>query len=334
MIRKKTLAAVVVLGMLVTLGTASAQQQKAQYSLGSFHSGTSQYIYAGMLAGLARTHAAMDITNEATGGTTENLDLLRRGEIVLGNVSPERLYAAYHGTGAYQGKQTPVGLLWAHSQQVTLLLVKQSSPIKSFRDLKGKKVAIGPAGSSNEIKNSFVLEAYGYTRKDKRKSDFNELQTVKLSYPEAANALAEGVTDATIATQPAPDPAHAELALRIPLRVIPIDQEMFEPVRKIYPWLWPSPVPARTYRGQEQELLTLGDPNYIVAHLTNFPEKAAYDLTKAYIEKILPQIASQFETQKPYAKDKRLNVSAFVIPAHPGALKYYEEVGLKPDVAK
>ncbi len=334
MVRRTALAVIVVLFSVVLLIGGAAAQQRKQYSLGSFHTGTSQYIYAGMLAGLARTHASIDITNEATAGTTENLDLLRRGEIALGNVSPERLYAAYHGTGAYQGKQTPVGLLWAHSQQVTLLIAKASSPIKSFRDLKGKKVAIGPAGSSNEIKNSFVLEAYGYTRKVPGKSDFNELQTVKLSYPEAANALAEGVTDATIATQPCPDPSHAELALRLALRVIPIDRDMFEAVKKIYPWLWPSPVPARTYRGQEQELLTLGDPNYIVAHLTNFPEQAAYDLTKAYIEKILPQIASQFETQLPYAKDKRLNVSAFVIPAHPGALKYYQEIGLKPEATK
>jgi TRAP transporter TAXI family solute receptor len=323
-----------VLGFLATAGDVFPQQKKGAYSLGSFHTGTSQYIYAGMLAGLARTHAGMDITNEATGGTTENLDLLRRGETELGNVSPERLYSAFHGTGKYEGKQTPVGILWAHGHQMTLLFVKQSSPIKSFRDLKGKKVAIGPAGSSNEIKNSFVLEAYGYTRKEKGKFDFNELQTVKLSYPEAANALAEGVTDATIATQPAPDPSHAELALRIPLRVIPLDQDMFGAVKKIYPWLWPITVPAGTYRGQEQELMTLGDPNYIIAHLTNFPEKAAYDLTKAYIEKILPQIATQFETQKPYAKDKRLNVNGFVIPAHPGALKYYTEIGLKPEVMK
>lgn len=315
--------------------TPAAAQQKQFFSFGSSPTGTSQYIYAGMLIGMVRPLLPnVGFNNEAVSGTGQNLDLLRRGEIALGVASPERLYAAHHGLESYKEKKVPTSIMWVMNDQAALLFAKQSSGIKGYRDLKGKKVNIGPAGSSNEIKNAFILEAYGFTRKEPKKSDFTDVQTVKLTHQEAANALAEGAIDAMIATQPVPDPSIAEVAFRIPLQVIPIDQEMFSAVRKIYPWLWPFTVAANSFRGQEKELLTLGDPNYIIAHPEKLPEKVAYDLTKAYVEKLLGQMAKQADYLKPYAAERKRLVSPWVIPGHPGAVKYYQEIGLNPEVAK
>jgi TRAP transporter TAXI family solute receptor len=321
--------------LISVLPTSVVAQQKQFFSFGSSPSGTSQYIYAGMLIGMARPLLPnVAFNNEAVSGTGQNLDLLRRGEIALGVASPERLYAAHHGLESYKDKKVPTSIMWVMNEQAALLFSKQDSAIKSFRDLKGKKVNIGPAGSSNEIKNAFILEAYGFTRKEQKKSDFTDVQTVKLTHQEAANALAEGAIDAMIATQPVPDPSIAEVAFRIPLHVIPVDQDMFSAVRKIYPWLWPFTVAANSFRGQEKELLTLGDPNYIVAHPEKLPEKVAYDLTKAYVEKLLKQMATQADYLRPYAADRKRLISPWVIPGHPGAVKYYEEIGLHPEVTK
>jgi uncharacterized protein len=314
------------------LSTGAWAQQKEFYSFGSSPTGTSQYMYVGMLIGMARPLLPnVSFANEAVSGTGQNLDLLRRGEIALGIASPERLYAAHHAQGSYKDKAVPTSIMWVMNDQAALLFAKQDSPIKGFRDLKGKKVNIGPAGSSNELKNAFLLDAYGYTRKEKGKTDFTDVQTVKLTHQEAANALAEGAIDAMIATQPVPDPSVAEVGFRIPLRV---DQEMFDGVRKIYPWLWPIRVAANSFRGQEKELLTLGDPNYIIAHPGKLPEMVAYDLTKVYVEKLLGQMAKQADYLKPYAADRGRLVSPWVIPGHPGAVKYYQEIGLKPEVTK
>jgi uncharacterized protein len=336
--RRLVLLAVAVLVFLAVTavpGPSASAQGKQFFSWGSSPTGTSQYIYVGMLIGMARPILSnVSFNNEAVSGTGQNLDLLRRGEIVLGVASPERLYAAHHGLESYKDKKVPTSIMWVMNEQAALLFAKQDSLIKSFRDLKGKKVNIGPAGSSNEIKNAFILEAYGFTRKEKGKSDFTDVQTVKLTHQEAANALAEGAIDGMIATQPVPDPSIAEVAFRIPLRVIPVDQDMFNAVRTIYPWLWPFPVAANSFRGQEKDLLTLGDPNYIVAHPEKLPEKVAYDLTKAYVEKLLKQMAVQADYLKPYAADRTRLVSPWVISGHPGAVKYYQEIGLKPEVTK
>ncbi len=302
-----------------------AQAKKRLYSVGSFTTGTQPYIYIGNLAGLLRRYTKeIELTNEATGGSNENLDLLRRGEIQLGVSSPERLYDAYHGLGKFAGKKTEAYILWQFNTQATLMFTLAATPTKSIADLKGKKVAIGPAGSSNEIKNSAILEAHGYTRKPGTASQFQDVITVRLAFPEAAQALAEGTVDAVIVTEQAPSAYFSELALMRKVRVSAIEQSMFDKVRKIYPALWPTVVPKDTYKGQTEDLKTLGDPNYVIA-TRNLPDNDAYLLTKIYIEELLPQIAANISYLQAYLKNKSLITSAFVVPPHPGALRYYQE---------
>src|SRR5690606_40891913 len=62
------------------------------------------------------------------------------------------------------------------------------------------------------------------------------------------------------------------------------------------------------------------------------PEDVAYELTKLYVEVILPQMAEQQAYLKVYAERPELLVDPWVIPGHPGALRYYEEAGLEPRV--
>lgn len=324
-------AVLAVLSVLLLPGQVGAQEKRVTLPMGSFHTGTGTYIYAGMLAGFARRALPeVSISNEATGGSSENLDLMRRGELVLGCASAERIYAAYKGIDRYKDKSVPVSILWSFSQQPAHMFVRADSAIKSFRDLKGKKITLGPAGSASEIKNSYIVEAYGYTRQARGKFDFVEFQTVKLSYPEAANALAEGVVDAIVITQAAPEPALFELGMRIPMRVIPVEQEMFDKVKKIYPFVWPLRIPAKSYPGQDQELSTLGDDTYVIAHQSALSEEAGYKLTKAYVEKILPEMAQQLAPLKIFVQNPATLVEYTVVPVHAGALKYYRERGITP----
>jgi len=313
---------------------ANAQDDKF-ISFGSSASGSSQYVYAGMLIGMARSHLpGLSITNEAVSGTTQNLDLLRRGEIQMAIASPERLHAAYYGLGSYGAQPIPATILWVMNAQATIVFTRADSSIKNIADLRGKRVAIGPAGSSNEIKNAFVLEAYGFTRVPGTNSDFNELTTVKLSHSEAANALAEGAIDAAIATQPVPDPSFAELSYNVPLRYIGVDEDKFDDVAVLYRWMWPTTVKAGSFKGLDQDLLTLGDRNYVIAHRDNLSEKVAYDLTKAYVEQILPEMAKQTDYLMPFASDPKSLTGPWAVPGHPGAVKYFTERGLTPEIVQ
>lgn len=302
-------------------------------SFGSANSGTSQYVYAGMMIGLARPHLPdLRITNEAVSSTTQNLDLLRRGEVQMAIVSPERLYYAVNGQGDYKDQKIPGAILWVMNDQATIMFVRADSDIKSFADLKGKRVNLGPAGSSNEVKNTKILEAYGYERKPGTKSDFTDLTAVRLSHPEAANALAEGAIDAAIATQPVPDPSFSEVGFSLPLRYIGVEEAMLPKVAEVYPWMWSTKVPAGSFKGQDADLVTIGDRNYVIGHATNLSEKAAYELTKTYVEQLLPEMAKQVNYLGPYAADPNLLAGPWPVAGHPGALKYYAERGITPQI--
>ena len=313
----------------VALSNEALAQDKRFYSAGSFTTGTQPYIYMATLSGLLRKQTQeISITNEATGGSSENLDLLRRGEIQLGVASPERLFSARRGIGKYEGKQTDVYIMWQFNQQQALVITLADSGIKSIKDLKGKRVSVGPAGSSNEIKNSAILEAYGFTRKAGTPSEFEELTTLRMTFPESAQALAEGSVDAAMAVEQVPSSYFSELALSRGVRVIGIEPSMFDTVRKVYPALWATSIPADTYKGQTEDVPTLGDQNYVIA-TRNLPDDDAYLLTKIYIENLLPQMADVINFLKPYLKDAKRITSAFVVPTHPGTLRYYKEKGMK-----
>lgn len=341
--KKRTIGILLILvlamSLVYTQGASEGSDQRPQtkfYSYASYNTGTFQYMYAAALAGeLLKIHPEYNITAEATSGTTENLDLLYRGEVVFSSASPERLYNAYNALKNYGEKgNLRAGILWGYQNQVTLLFVKANSGINSFEDLAGKRVCIGAAGSSNEIKNSYVLEAYGYTRANENTYDFNELTTYSIDFTEGANALADGTVQAIIATQPLPEPSLYELALTTDIKVIPIDESKFRAIRERYSWMWNSTVPAGSYPKQAQTLKTLGDPNYVLASLDELSEEDAYNITKAYVEVILPKLAAQFDTVKPFADDINLLTANWVIPGHPGAVKYYHEIGLTTEVIK
>jgi TRAP-type uncharacterized transport system substrate-binding protein len=302
--KARIIACIAAAAAICSAATLSAAEQKLFLSMGTYTTGSSQYIYGGLFSGLARQHLPnMSITNEGTNGTTQNLDLMRRGEMDMGVASPERLYNAVHGTGQYENNAVPAGPLWVFTEQATLLFVLANSPIKNWQDLKGKRVAIGPAGSSNETKNAFILEAAGFKR-------------------------VEGAIDASIATQPIPDPAHAELAYTTPLRFIGVDAAMVENLKSIYKWMWPTTVKAGSFKGQDQDIATVGDPNYIAGNTKKLSEQAAYDLTKAYVEKLLPEMAKSIHELKIYVDDPAKLSANWIVPGHPGAVRYYKEKGI------
>lgn len=336
---KKAIVMILVIAMALScLFAGGSQEKKATqfYSYASFNTGTFQYMYAAAFAGeLLKIHPEYNVTAEATSSTSENLDLTYRGEAVFASASPEKLYNAYNALDKYAEKgPLNAGIMWCYQNQVTLLFTKANSGIKGFGDLKGKKVCIGAAGSSNETKNSFVLDAYGYHRPSTDVYEYSDLKTVSIDYNEGASALADGSIDAIIATQPLPEPTLYELALTNNIAIYAIDAEKVPAIRSQYAWMWDSTVPADSYPNQKKALDTLGDPNYVIASLDGLSEEDAYIITKAYVEQILPVLATQFDVCKPFAADPSLLTANWVIPGHPGAVKYYTEKGYKCEVIK
>ena len=110
-----------------------------------------------------------------------------------------------------------------------------------------------------------------------------------------------------------------------------IDEDMFSKVLAVYPQLWPTVIPANTYKGQTTALKTLGDPNYVIA-TRELPDDDAYLLTKLYVEELLPKVAGNLAFVRSYLEDPTLLTAAFVVPPHPGAARYFKERGWNVEV--
>ena len=106
----------------------------------------------------------MSASAQSTGGSVANINMLKEGSIDLAFVQNDIAYYAMHGTEMFEGKQVDglqgIAALYPETCQFITL---DKTGIKSIKDLKGKRVAVGPAGSGAEANARQILEAYGIT---------------------------------------------------------------------------------------------------------------------------------------------------------------------------
>jgi len=97
---------------------------------------------------------------QSSGGTAENLEMMKKGEAEMAIAMANLTGFAYTGTVRYEGKKIEnlryVMGLWP---DVTQFVVRKEANIKTWADLKGKKIAVGPAASGTEFSSRVLLKA-------------------------------------------------------------------------------------------------------------------------------------------------------------------------------
>jgi hypothetical protein len=198
------------------------------------------------------------------------------------------------------------------------LLTVEGTGIKTFEDLKGKRVSIGAPGSGNQVLTRMVLDAAGI---DPAK-DFHMAQ---LTQPEAAMALKDGNVDAVFWNFAAPGAAVMEVEAVRKVHFIPLPEDLVDKIVEKNPFLMPYTLKAGVYKSITEPVLTIADGNYMIVN-KNMDEELAYKLVKVLIENrdafmdVTPQ-AVHFVPEE---------ASKGIIPFHPGAVKYFTEQGYPP----
>jgi TRAP transporter TAXI family solute receptor len=200
--------------------------------------------------------------------------------------------------------------------EVCQVVANPASGIVSIADLKGKTVSVGDAGSGVEFNAWQILEAYGIGQADIKKQN--------LSFGASADALRDGKIDAFFCTAGAPTPAIVDLAIGKDIVVLDIDDERAQVLNAKYPFYVQFQIPAGTYRGQNADVQTVAvKATFIVSK--SLPEETVYTMTKALIE-------NKDAIQTAHSKDAELSgenaVTGISVPFHPGAKKYFAEIGV------
>lgn len=256
---------------------------------------------------------------ESTGGSGYNVNSIRAGELEFGVAQSDVQAAAIQGTGQFEGNPFPElrSVFSLHPEPIHLM-ARADSGIKSFDDLKGKRVNIGNPGSGNRSMMELLMAEKGWTT-----ADFAFAAELKSS--EMSQALCDDKFDVTIFVAGLPNGSAQEATTTCDVRMIPLTDEASLNVQQKHSEFSQAIIPGGMYTGNPDDVVTFG-PKATIVTSANVSDEVVYQMTKAVFENF-----ESFQRLHPaFAPLQKLEMvhSSLVAPLHPGAEKYYREQGL------
>ena len=196
-----------------------------------------------------------------------------------------------------------------------LYIVENGESVQSLADLKGKTVCVGDVGSGTALNAAQVLEAYDMT--------FDDIKVMYDSFSGGAEALKNGQCDAAFTVSGAPTPALTDLATAYNFNMPSLSDEAVSYLTTNYPFLVQDNLPANTYTCVADETVCVAVKAVFTAS-KDLSEDVVYEITKAMFD-------NQADLAKAQAKFGYLSPEGAVAGSfdlHPGAEKYYKEIGV------
>jgi TRAP transporter TAXI family solute receptor len=300
------------------LDDEEARMDKAVVSLGTATPGGGFPAYGQAFADTVNEmEPTLEVRPQNTKGSTENVPLLEAGRLDLGLVQGEVALEAFNGIGR---PKADLRILSAMYATAGMFVVRAESPYRSVADLKGRPVAFGAKGSGLVILARYVLDGLGLDRD----RDFEAIFLDRAGDGPAmvldgrAAALWGGGAGWPGFTAVAKGPAGA--------RFIVPDAEGIRRIQAKHPFLKTLTVPAGSFPGQGQPIVSVGSWSFVLARPT-LADDVAYRLARAVhkgeaaIARRLPQAGETTAANTVAAAPSR----EFI---HPGVLRYLEELGL------
>ncbi len=254
---------------------------------------------------------------QATKASAENLNLLQAGRAELAFTLGDALADAWEGNAeaGFPKKLDKLRGVAAIYSNYVHFVARADSGIKGLADLKGKRVSVGAPKSGTELNARALLSANGI-----QYSDFSKVEY--LPYAESAQLIQNNQLDATLLSSGLGVAAIRELATSTPVVIVPITAAQIEKIGRAV--FQPGTIPAGTYKGQDADVQTMAIGNYLVSH-SGVPEDVVYKMTKSMYEHLDSMVAAH-SAAKAIKRDQALR--GMPLPVHPGAEKYYKEIGL------
>lgn len=277
------------------------------------------YPIGGAFSSVFQSKLGYKASAQSTGASVENINLILTGNAELAITMSDSVAQAYGGFGAYEGKKPEKDLMaitGLYPNYVQLVTTKNTG-ITKFEDLKGKRVGVGAPNSGVELNARMMYEAFGMSYKDS-KIDY-------LNYGEAIEQMKNGLVDAVFVTSGIPNATVMELGVSSDIVVVPIEGEGLKNLTAKYSFFVPDVIPKDTYK-TAADVNTVTVRNIMLVR-KDLPDEVVYDLTKGIFENIDMIKASHATAAKHISLEN--SHKGVDIPFHPGAVKYYEEKGIK-----
>ena len=273
------------------------------------------YSYGMAVSNVITEKTGIEFGVQSTGASKANLQMVADGEVKMAIVQNDVMDYAFNGTNTFAETGKLTGFSAVCTLYAEVLQIVATPDIQSIADLKGKRVSVGDAGSGVEFNAKQVLEAYGMT--------FDDITVQNLGFTDSADKFKDGQLDAFFVTAGAPTTNITDLSTTNDFVLLSVGETEIQYLKDNYGYYTTYTLPAGTYANVTEDTTTVAVMATLVA-ADSLDEETVYNITKTIYENI-PTITNA------HAKGAELNVETALdgisIPIHPGAAKYFTEVG-------
>jgi TRAP transporter TAXI family solute receptor len=295
-----------------------ALAQKYDLKLMTGPMGGSWYPLGGAISDILQKSIPGVTVAVAPGGGVANVEGVEFDKCDIGFSNSSSAVDGLHGRAPFKKKMEKMRQLANLYPQFFQMAVMDNSPIKSPADLKGKIIATTPKGHTGTILAEQVLEVYGMSFKDMSKVHH-------VSYSDGVALMKDGHADVYMVGTTSPASSIMDLAATRKIRLLSLPEDKIQALQKINAGYVKRLIPKGSYQSVDVDTQAIS----YFAHMiitSKLPDDVVYQITKAMVTN-LPRLADIVKDMKGVtAKDLAQDIG---IPFHPGALKYYQEIGAR-----
>jgi TRAP transporter TAXI family solute receptor len=257
---------------------------------------------------------------ESTGGSVYNINTIRGNELDMGVAQSDWQYHAYNGTSKFKdaGAFKDLRAVFSVHPEPFTVVARADSGIKTFDDLKGKRVNIGNPGSGQRGTMEVLMEAKGWTSKD-------FALTSELKASEQSKALCDNKIDAMVYTVGHPSGSIKEATTSCDSVLVTVDGSAVEKLITDNDFYRSATIPGGMYAGSDGDVATFGVGATFVSS-AKVSDDVVYNVVKAVFENF--DSFRKFHPAFANLKKSEMVKDGLSAPLHPGAVKYYKEAGL------
>jgi len=308
------LAAVTLAAMSLSLPAAA---QPKSLTLGTASVGGVFFVYGQVWANIAADAIKVPISTRQTDGPNHNIILIETKQIDLGMTTMGVALQAWKGEGAWtQGRkfQSMRAIFPMYDTMFHFVSLKKSG-IDSVAKLAGKNLGVGPRAGTPGTYLPLMMEALGIKVAAIRNGGGSDM----------TSQLGDGLIDSFGFAAGLPFPAFSEAEASNPVNFYSFTKEQIATLKQKMPELSDATIPKGTYKTLTEDQPTLGVYNFAIAH-KDLSNDIVYGIVKAVMENNPRMVQGHAAAKETLPANVTKNT---FLPFHPGAVKYFEEKGLK-----
>ncbi len=289
-------------------------------SMGTAPPGGAFFPVGGAMAEVFNNHTSgASMTAESTSGSQENIRRLDSGELDFALSNSAITYFAVRGAEGWD-RAYPMRAVMTLAPNVAMFVAPAGSAIESIADLAGERVSVGPAGAGFEYFIRPLLAAHGLT--------YDDFSPVNATQTGAVDMLSDGAVAAAFLGGAVPTASITQAAAVRDVRLVPFHTVALDELVDEFLFFNLATIPAGTYRGVDEDFhgLDVGSMHFITS--AGLDEDLVYEVTKALYE-------NREEVVSRHAAGRAINPTNVVRDTgtefHPGAVRFYREIGIWPD---